>query len=281
MRIVIIILLLVSFSSVYSEQKNERWRSLTPLRSTRQDVVNLLGHSSNACDCIYDLGDEILSVVYSSGGPCEHGIQGWNVKPNTVLAILVTPKKQQSLGEWGIDAGSYAATEDPFSPGKLYYSNEKDGVTISVLNGLVTRFEYGPKQNDRSLRCPGPSAVATSENGLPSYPLGRLDVYGNLSLDEEKSRLDVLAAELWRKPETRGYIIVYAGRRARVSEARIRADRAKLYLTSNYGIESSRIIAADGGFRNELTVELWFGSRTAPAPVPSPTVRPSQVKIIK
>jgi len=281
LRRIVLLLIVLSSGSIYGQPKDEPWQHLTLLKSTRQDVLKLLGPSSSSCDCIYDTPDQILSMIYSSGGPCEPGIRGWNVPPNTLVGMLVTPKTKRTLAEWGIKVENYQRREDPFTLGNVLYSREADGVTILVVDGLVTRFEYGPKTNDRGLRCPDPKPVATPEAGLAMYPLGRLDMYGDLRFDDEKSRLDMLAHELLLKPDTRGYIIVYAGRRAHVAEAQTRANRAKRYLTRTFDIESSRIIAVDGGFREQLMVELWFGSRAVAAPTPSPTIRPSQVTIIR
>lgn len=109
----------------------------------------------------------------------------------------------------------------------------------------------------------------------------KIDAYGDLSPGDEKARLDNFAAELMNVPDSIGYIVSYAGRRARVGEARTRADRAKSYLTSKHGIDTGRVVVIDGGHRDERTVELYAFPRDARAPSASPTVDPSEVIIIK
>ena len=259
--------------------QQKRWSSIVPLESTRDDVIKLLGHSTNACDCIYHFEQEIVSFVYSSG-PCERSMPGWDVSANTVISIVVTPREKRTLSELRIDDTKFRKVEDPFVNGNVHYSNKEQGITISTYNNRVTRFEYGPKTKDEHLRCPGLEPVVPAEEGPVIYPLGKLDVYGDIPFKEEKTRLDVLASQLQAKPDTRGYIIVYAGRRARVSEAQSRAERAKAYLVES-GIDPLRLYAIDGGYRRELTVEIWFGSRGAPAPTPAPTLRRSDVRIIR
>ena len=109
----------------------------------------------------------------------------------------------------------------------------------------------------------------------------KIDEYGDLSPGDEKARLDNFAAELKNDPDTTGYIISYAGRRARVNEAQSRATRAKNYLVSGHGIVAGRVVIIDGGYREDRTVELFVIPRDATAPAASPTVDPSEVITIK
>ena len=109
----------------------------------------------------------------------------------------------------------------------------------------------------------------------------KIDEYGDLSPADEEARLDNFAAELKNDPDTIGYIISYAGRRARVNEAQERAARAKSYLMNKHGIEEGRLVIIDGGHREDRTVELYVNPRDASAPPASPTVDPSEVIIIK
>ncbi|HEV2915322.1 MAG TPA: hypothetical protein VGX92_18730 [Pyrinomonadaceae bacterium] len=85
----------------------------------------------------------------------------------------------------------------------------------------------------------------------------KFDEYGNIRFSDEKARLYNLALQLQREPTYVAYLIVYAGRKACVGEARFRAVRAKNYLVNRGGIEADRIIWVDAGHREELTVELW------------------------
>ncbi|MDQ3256431.1 MAG: hypothetical protein M3R15_21500 [Acidobacteriota bacterium] len=55
----------------------------------------------------------------------------------------------------------------------------------------------------------------------------KFDEYRGIPIGDEKARLDNFYHELRRDPNTIGYIIVYAGRRARLGIAKTRAVRAK------------------------------------------------------
>jgi len=67
------------------------------------------------------------------------------------------------------------------------------------------------------------------------------DSYGDLSWEDEKAHLDNFAIALQNDSDSIGYIIVYAGRRSCIGEAKDRALRAKKYLVQTRAIEASRI----------------------------------------
>jgi hypothetical protein len=114
---------------------------------------------------------------------------------------------------------------------------------------------------------------------FPARPIGRkIDEYGNIRFNDEKARLDNFAIELQNDPTAQGYVIAYGGRRGRAGEAQRRADRAKDYLVNTRGIDPSRIVTVDGGYREDLTVELWLVPSGADAPQQTPTVDPSEVQ---
>jgi hypothetical protein len=105
--------------------------------------------------------------------------------------------------------------------------------------------------------------------------------YGDISWELERAHLDNFALFLQGAPDSKGYIIVYAGQRACVGEAQNRASRAKRYLIQTRGILESRLVPIDGGYRKKLTVVLQPVPLDAPKYTPFPTVEPSKAKIIK
>lgn len=107
------------------------------------------------------------------------------------------------------------------------------------------------------------------------------DEYGNIKFDDEKARLDNFAIELQNDLTAQGHMICYGGRTGYEGEALRRCERAKNYLSGVRGIEAARIVIIDGGFREELTVELWAPPRGSSLPAASPTVDPSEVTFIR
>ena len=124
--------------------------------------------------------------------------------------------------------------------------------------------------------------VGFGKTDHPSFEVDQwFDSYGDLSWEDEKARLDNFAIALRQDPNLIGYILVYAGRRACVNEAKNRGLRAKKYLVETRGIQASRIKWIDGGYREELTVILQPAPPGAPKLTASPTLKRSEVKIIR
>lgn len=107
------------------------------------------------------------------------------------------------------------------------------------------------------------------------------DVYGPIDSEDEAARLDNFAIQLMEEPVSEGCIIAYGGRFGRAGEALVRAERARKYLSEKRDVARDRIIVVDGGFREDMTFELWIVPPGAEPPAPSPTVRPEDVQFIK
>ncbi|HEX8147207.1 MAG TPA: hypothetical protein VF591_08515 [Pyrinomonadaceae bacterium] len=125
-------------------------------------------------------------------------------------------------------------------------------------------------------------SCSTSNSCTVSFPprqeARKVDEYGNIKFNDEKARLDNYAIELQNDPTAQGYLVCYGGRTGRTGEAQRRCDRAKNYLVNTRGITADRLVTVDGGFREELTVELWVVPSGATPPAASPTVDPSEVR---
>lgn len=122
-------------------------------------------------------------------------------------------------------------------------------------------------------------------SGFPPVPAPtssrKIDEYGNLRWRDEKARLDFYLIDLRSDPTIRACMVCYSGRRTRPGEGRRRCARAAEYVRRVGGIDAARIVTIDGGFREELTVELWAPPRGSSLPMASPTVDPSEVTFIR
>lgn len=274
MKRTIISLCLVLIMSSISYAKG--WRGIVPLHSTCDDVKRLLDVTT--CEAsTYHLKDETVTIGFIEK-PC---LDGWSVPPGTVITLDVHPKPGLQLADLHIEENRYKKVTDPHLGGAVYYKDDEEGVSIMVLpGGSVGSFFYGPAAGDNYLRYPNLSADyrGTDRNSHGSI---KFDEYGNIPFSDEKERLNNFAIQLQAEPKTQGYIIAYGGRRARVGEAKARADRARDYLVSTRGVESGRLVMVDGGYREELTVELFIRLNGGNAPIAFPTVCPNEVQIIK
>jgi hypothetical protein len=117
-------------------------------------------------------------------------------------------------------------------------------------------------------------------------PAREFDVCCTCSYDDQKARLDNLAIAMQNEPSTSSYIIAYAGRTSHVGQADRLLTRARDYLIKQRGVDQSRIVTVNGGFREEDCVELWLVPSGAQPPQPTPTVqageaRPAREKPVK
>lgn len=124
--------------------------------------------------------------------------------------------------------------------------------------------------------------TATATTVIPpedrERPSRQFDVCCSCSFDDQKARLDNLAVELQADPTTTTYVIAYGGRTSRIGQADLLGSRARDYLVSNRGIDQSRIVVINGGFREEDCVELWIIPSGATPPQPTPTVGAGDVR---
>ncbi|HTL15625.1 MAG TPA: hypothetical protein VL793_00230 [Patescibacteria group bacterium] len=109
-------------------------------------------------------------------------------------------------------------------------------------------------------------------------PSRNFDVCCSCSFDDQKARLDNLAVALQNDPSTTTYVIAYGGRTSRSGQADLLGARARDYLVAQRGIDQSRIVVVNGGFREEDCVELWIVPRGATPPQPTPTVQAGDVR---
>ena len=104
------------------------------------------------------------------------------------------------------------------------------------------------------------------------------DECNNCTFDDQKARLDNLAIELQNDPATTGYVIAYGGRMSPIGQTARLMTRARDYLVNERGIDGSRIVIVNGGFRESDSVELWIVPRGATPPRATPTVQAGEVK---
>ncbi len=104
------------------------------------------------------------------------------------------------------------------------------------------------------------------------------DECNSCPFDDQKARLDNLAVELQNDPTTSTYILAYGGRTSPFGQVDRLMTRARDYLIAERGIDASRIVTVNGGFREEDSVELWVVPSGAAPPRPTPTVQAGDVR---
>ncbi|HST23969.1 MAG TPA: Ig-like domain-containing protein [Blastocatellia bacterium] len=105
--------------------------------------------------------------------------------------------------------------------------------------------------------------------------------YGKVAPAEEKKFLDKYAAALEADSYAQGYIISYETPKGPKMEAFKAAYNAMQYLIKQRKIEAGRLVPMDGGYREQVAIELWLVPSGADMPQLTPTIDPSKVKPTK
>jgi hypothetical protein len=146
---------------------------------------------------------------------------------------------------------------------------DPSGVAKNGIGSLEVKLEIenAPPDLEREKTC---KLKVDPDCNLPAM----FDEYGSLSHEDEAKYLDRFAEYLKHAGSASiAYICSYSGRRACLYEGQWRADRAKNYLVERHSIPSDRIIAVDGGFRENWNVDLFIQSHGTCGPMPSPTLQ--------
>src|SRR5882672_5141992 len=93
--------------------------------------------------------------------------------------------------------------------------------------------------------------------------------FGKVHYGDASARMDNVASALISEPKVKAYIVVYAGRDDYPGLGHRYAYRLKNYLVARQ-VDSTRIVAVDGGRRENQWTEIWFVPLGAPTPIPSP-----------
>ena len=267
---------------VGSSASGQGWRGIVPLHSTRADVERLLGpsaESSGNFSVWYRLTDESINVTYSEGLPCGVGDKHsqWRVPENTVVRVYVT-LRPVPLPQLGIDTTKYKKKSGGHLAEDIYYISEEDGVSIRVRRNEVQDINYYPASSDAELACP--DVRAHSEPDCEGLVPPRFKSYGLDQFQFERSLLDNFAIAILEDEDRIGYLIAYAGKRARAGEAKAWAQRSKKYLMTIRHIPEGRLKTLDGGHRETAEIDLFIVKGRQCSPIPQPTVDPSDVEIL-
>ena len=181
-----------------NEDPPNAWRSIVPLRSTREDVQKLLGTplSSHGSTVVWETAKEKVDVVFSVGKCVLSGSEKWNVPSDVVITIDVRPKKPIRIQALNLDPKKYPRFQRAHPENWFVYRDKEDEVMVETVqfekNEQVDSISYFPTTKDQNLGCPNePSLADSGETGSV-----KMDEYGFISFKEEAPRLDGFATEL-------------------------------------------------------------------------------------
>ena len=123
-----------------------------------------------------------------------------------------------------------------------------------------------------ALVCFGQTADDTSLRQDTKIPI-IIDEFGRMGDCETRGRLDNFLVRIQENPDAAGYIIIYQGKNALPAEYEVssyeKIIRSHLAFRN---FDASRVTFLNGGFREELSIELWLIPSGANEPTPTNTV---------
>jgi hypothetical protein len=111
-------------------------------------------------------------------------------------------------------------------------------------------------------------AYTTTEIGV--YPL-KLDEFSHLPYSDIAARMDSYFIQIANEPASTGYIVVYGGRQLNKKYvAAVMKSLNQIMAFRKY--DSTRVKIVDGGFREDMMVEVYLIPAGVEPPKPTPTL---------
>jgi len=159
----VIIPLIVFFAQVASNNSSAepKWRTIVVMRSTREDVEKLLGHSQyEGFSASYPVKDGRLQVEYYPFNHCgsEPGAN-LRVPQWTVVEMTYEPDNPPRLADLNLNLKKFRKQrESPDVPDLISYINNKDGVDYTFqADKTLNDIRYFPAKRFDYLRCQKPT----------------------------------------------------------------------------------------------------------------------------
>ena len=178
-----------------------------------------------------------------------------------------------------IDVYAVTAMHDGFypSPNLLVQIRSRLVTNLNViLNGVRLEEDFVPLEEIRT----NTEVPVSTIQSRQLDPL-KFDEWHDLVFSDEKARLDNVSIAWRDRSRNVIYLVVYAGNPACVGEAKSRGVRAKNYLIKRK-VPASKIVWIDGGWKNEVTTEVWiWPQETATPPIYPESIKSTNVTLEK
>ncbi|MBV9927992.1 MAG: hypothetical protein JOZ96_23430 [Acidobacteria bacterium] len=157
------------------------------------------------------------------------------------------------------------------SKGRIVRGQGTDSIEVELPPGASGEVVARVSVHGYSLECTAAATAASAKTtvGVSHF---KVDEFGNINSEDTKARLDNFAMELMNDPTLEAQLVVYGGRSGPPGQAQRRADVLRNYMVNTRGIDPARVRTFIGGFRDELSGELWLAPSGAPPPPQRPTI---------
>lgn len=153
---------LLTFFFSFNNTKEDNWRQIIPLRTSRAEVQRLIGKHYWEYDntVFYIKNGDRYYVTYSQGNCRGKEETKWNVGKNIVLDFVIYPKNKVAIDDMPYNLKTFIkikGSED--MPNYYKYLNKEFGLILETQvlgrSGIeyVTGIVVSPKNSDISLKC--------------------------------------------------------------------------------------------------------------------------------
>jgi hypothetical protein len=146
-NVFLIALILLGSERIFAKE----WRGIIPLRSTRADVVRLLGQCAEQREaCVFSLAEEKVYILFSGGLQDAYQDCAKRLAAETVVFIHVQPKSKLRLEDLHLNRRQLTVFDStaPLDRGSKGYRT-MDGLVVDVFKGRVVQLEYIADPSDQ------------------------------------------------------------------------------------------------------------------------------------
>lgn len=136
--------LFLTFVIAASQVAAQQGHGLTPLRSTRADVVSLFGQCADEKSyCEFRIENEDILIEFSKPGDC-------TVAPDTVLSIQRELLRATTFAALGLDTQRFKSFDPSLPPGMGYraYIDEATGLLLKTYGGEIFQINQIAARKD-------------------------------------------------------------------------------------------------------------------------------------
>jgi hypothetical protein len=119
-------------------------------------------------------------------------------------------------------------------------------------------------------------AQSNSQKSTSTTQARKFDEYVYVGFNESEAKAELFAKELKKEPKAKAYIIAYDARISYNGDVKARGAAHSIEFFLDNQISPSRIVIINGGFREQVMVELFIVPPDATPPVPTPTTKAKQ-----
>ncbi len=153
-----IVLILIAVPAVHAQG----WRGIVPLHTSRTIVEQLIGKAKvDGTVPTYEFDNETVKIFYSEY-PCGNqlNVEQWNLPPDIVLSILITPKRAMQFAELNVDLSKFSRKRVSWDAPEGYFDflvdyNNGLMLYLNLAGNLIQSYRYVARKSDAYLHCPG------------------------------------------------------------------------------------------------------------------------------